>query len=140
MFKEYAQVGQHTDGRRVCAICPLGATAYEYKSATVLSPAPIFAKNGMVSSNHPIATLVGLNTLQRGGNAFDAAVATALALTAVDMAMVWPRRWEFLAAVGRGKLHAVDAGTQAPAAPRRTSSRTGLSCFPVSRQSAFRGT
>lgn len=101
-----------------CAICPLGATAYEYKSATVLSPAPIFAKNGMVSSNHPIATLVGLNTLQRGGNAFDAAVATALALTAVDMAMCGPAGGSFwlLWDAKNGKLHAVDAGTQAPAA------------------------
>lgn len=100
------------------ALSPLYSEAYDYKPERVLSTAPVFAKNGMVSSNHPIGTLVGLNILQQGGNAFDAAVGTALALSAVDMAMCGPGGASFwlLWDAKNGKLLSLDANTQAPAA------------------------
>ena len=40
----------------------------------------VFAKNGMVVSSQPLATLAGVQMLLSGGNAIDAAVATAAVL------------------------------------------------------------
>jgi gamma-glutamyltranspeptidase / glutathione hydrolase len=46
----------------------------------------VFAKNGMVVSSQPLATLAGVQVLMGGGNAIDAAVATAAVLGVVEPA------------------------------------------------------
>ena len=42
------------------------------------------ARNGMVTTSHPLAAQAGLEILKAGGNAIDAAVATSAVLNLVE--------------------------------------------------------
>jgi gamma-glutamyltranspeptidase/glutathione hydrolase len=74
----------------------------------------VFSKKGMVATSQPLAAQAGLEVLQKGGNAIDAAIATAAALTVVEptsngiggdaFALVWTK----------DKLHGLNASGPAP--------------------------
>src|SRR6186997_117149 len=76
---------------------------------------PVFARN-VVATSQPLATQAGLSMLAKGGNAVDAAIATAITLTVVEpcnnglgsdaFAIIWDGK----------TLHGVNASGRSPAA------------------------
>ncbi|SCG52516.1 gamma-glutamyltransferase family protein [Micromonospora inositola] len=80
---------------------------------------PLFAPNGAVATSQPLAAAAGLAVLRRGGNAVDAALATAITLTVVQppsndiggdlFAIVWDGE----------RLHGLNASGRSPAALTR---------------------
>lgn len=86
--------------------------AQEYKYAS--RRRVVHAKRGMVCTSQPLASQAGLQVLQQGGNAIDAAIATAICQTIVEptnnglgsdcFALVWTG----------GKLHGLNGSGYAP--------------------------
>jgi gamma-glutamyltranspeptidase/glutathione hydrolase len=94
----------------------LGAVASEATAAS----APIRARNAMVSSQNAIASQIGLETLLAGGNAVDAAVATAFALAVVHPEAGNIGGGGFLLTWVNGTSAVYDFREQAPAAASAT--------------------
>lgn len=86
------------------------AACYPYASRRMVT----YARRGMVAASQHLAAQAGLHMLQQGGNAVDAALATAACLTVVEptsngiggdaFALVW----------ANGKLHGLNASGPAP--------------------------
>lgn len=76
----------------------------------------VFAKKGMVATSQPLAAQAGIEIMKKGGNAIDAAIATAASLTVLEptsngiggdaFALVWVK----------GKLHGLNASGPSPSA------------------------
>ncbi|MCH7792654.1 MAG: gamma-glutamyltransferase family protein, partial [Planctomycetes bacterium] len=90
---------------------------------------PILASN-CVATSHPLAAQAGLDMLRRGGNAIDAAVATAVALTVLEPTSNGIGADAFALVWAGGGLHGLNASGKSPAAfdPARFA---GLSSIPT---------
>ncbi|MGI9323217.1 MAG: gamma-glutamyltransferase, partial [Pseudomonadales bacterium] len=84
------------------------------------SPEPVYGKNGMVASRSQLASQVGVDIMRQGGNAVDAAVATAFAL-----AVTYPSAGNLgggsfaVIRLSRKKVVTLDQREMAPAAASR---------------------
>jgi gamma-glutamyltranspeptidase/glutathione hydrolase len=71
--------------------------------------------NGVVVSGAPLATAVGVRVLEAGGNAVDAAVATAFALAVVEPTMSGiGGRTQLVLRTADGRIAAIDGTTEVP--------------------------
>ena len=76
---------------------------------------PVFARN-IVSTSHPLAAQAGLTMLQRGGNAVDAAVAAAAAMTILEPCSNGLGSDAFCILWDGERLHGLNASGPSPAA------------------------
>ena len=77
--------------------------------------APVIARN-VVATSQPLAANAGLEMLRRGGNAVDAAIATAITLTVVEPAMNGVGSDAFAIVWDGDRLHGLNASGCSPAA------------------------
>ena len=78
---------------------------------------PVLATRGCVATSHPLAAQAGLEILQAGGNAADAAVATAAALNVVEPTStgIGGDCFALFFEAGTRRVHAVNGSGRAPA-------------------------
>jgi len=76
----------------------------------------VMARNGIVATSQPLAAQAGLDVLKKGGNAIDAAVATAATLSVVEPMNVGPAgdMFAIIYIAKENKLYAINASGMAP--------------------------
>ncbi|MCW5837018.1 MAG: gamma-glutamyltransferase family protein [Labilithrix sp.] len=90
----------------------LGLDRYPYPSRRM----PLLARRGVVATEEPLAAQAGLRMLLRGGNAVDAAVATAIALTVTEPVANGIGSDTFVLVWDGARLHALNGSGRACAA------------------------
>ncbi|AMM25433.1 gamma-glutamyltransferase family protein [Variovorax sp. PAMC 28711] len=88
---------------------------FNYTNPYTSTRTPVFARN-VVSTSHPLAAQAGLRILQQGGNAVDAAVATAAVMTLVEPVSNGLGSDAFCILWDGQKLHGLNGSGCAPAA------------------------
>ncbi|WP_077003528.1 gamma-glutamyltransferase family protein [Variovorax sp. KK3] len=88
---------------------------FDYSNPYTSTRIPVFARN-VVSTSHPLAAQAGLRILQQGGNAVDAAIATAAVMTLVEPVSNGLGSDAFCILWDGEKLHGLNASGSSPAA------------------------
>ena len=73
-----------------------------------------FARNGMVATSQPLAAQAGLDVMKKGGNAIDAAIATAAALTVLEPTSNGIGSDSFALVWTKGKLYGLNGSGPSP--------------------------
>ncbi|WP_147198715.1 gamma-glutamyltransferase [Pantoea sp. CCBC3-3-1] len=89
--------------------------AFNWENLYLTARTPVFARN-VVSTSHPLAAQAGNRVLLEGGNAVDAAIATAATLTIVEPVSNGLGSDAFALVWADGQLHGLNASGPAPAA------------------------
>jgi gamma-glutamyltranspeptidase/glutathione hydrolase len=107
--------------RRFSILCALVLSVFcSFQPARASWREPVRAKNAIVASQHKLASEIGADVMKKGGNAIDAAIATAFAL-----AVVYPEAGNLggggfmLIRFADGKTAAIDYREMAPSAANR---------------------
>ncbi|WP_208560942.1 gamma-glutamyltransferase [Marinilactibacillus kalidii] len=74
----------------------------------------VYGKKGMVASSHPLASQAGLDILKKGGNAIDAAIAAAAAITIVEPGSNGIGGDSFSILWKDGEIHGLNASGHSP--------------------------
>ncbi|HSV69664.1 MAG TPA: gamma-glutamyltransferase family protein [Methylibium sp.] len=90
-------------------------TTFDWSGGYRSTRLPVFARN-IVSTSHPLAAQAGLRMLAAGGNAVDAAIATAAAMTVVEPCSNGLGSDAFCILWDGRQLHGLNASGRAPAA------------------------
>ena len=90
-------------------------TAFDWQGSYPTPRRPVFARN-IVSTSHPLAAQAGLRMLAAGGNAVDAAIAAAAAMTIVEPCSNGLGSDAFCILWDGTQLHGLNASGPAPAA------------------------
>jgi gamma-glutamyltranspeptidase / glutathione hydrolase len=88
---------------------------FDWSTGYASQRSPVFARN-VVSTSHPLAAQAGLRMLQAGGNAVDAAIATAACMTIVEPCSNGLGSDAFCILWDGHQLHGLNASGCAPAA------------------------
>jgi len=89
--------------------------AFDWSTGYASQRSPVFARN-VVSTSHPLAAQAGLAMLRAGGNAVDAAIATAAVMTIVEPCSNGLGSDAFCILWDGKELHGLNASGTAPAA------------------------
>ena len=96
------------------AVKTINAMSLSYDNSYRTTRLPVFARN-MVATSHPLAAQAGLRMLQQGGNAVDAAVAAAAAMTICEPVSNGLGSDAFCILWDGQQLHGLNAAGRAPA-------------------------
>lgn len=88
---------------------------FDYRFPYTSQRMPVFARN-IVATSQPLAAQAGLDMLRRGGNAMDAAIASAMALTVVEPTSNGIGADAFALIWAGGGLHGLNASGRSPRA------------------------